>query len=383
MISPQRWTLFAGIALLPIYTFSSGGMQISHILLAVWMLSRLVQRGLRFRWADILLLTLFLLAFFRESVAVLTGETASALLAPAHILFVALLFNTLSRQDFDDRLLQGVIRSIWGATIIAVVGVLVMGYGLTIDAEAGRAVGTFNNPNQLGYFAVCLASISVLLGLQRAISATNMLLMLSGTLFLAIASLSKAAMVAVAIPLALSVFVVMRRSYLRILSFFVVLSGMVGVAAIYSAGLLADLAFVRRLEGIGSQNDDSLEGRGYYVVEHFDAVNVWFGLGSRQVNEIVGHEVHSTIASFLANYGAMGAGLFVTFLLLWMSRLLKRWSWLGLVLVAGPPMLYGITHNGSRFTIFWLLVAVSWSIANSDKASSVSDSRHSSISRPY
>ena len=89
-----------------------------------------------------------------------------------------------------------------------------------------------------------------------------------------------------------------------------------------------------------------------------------FGLGSQNAREIIGHEVHSTLGSVLNNYGLIGLTLFGTVIFSWAKRIWNAHGFIGLICMVGPPMLYGITHNGTRFTFFWLLFAASLAMAN-------------------
>ena len=133
---------------------------------------------------------------------------------------------------------------------------------------------------------------------------------------------------------------------------------------IYTTEVLDDYLFVQRLEGIGGQRDDSLERRGYSV--YFDGTVSTFLFGLGQLGAVYknhNREIHSTIFSFFANYGVIGGTLFLSFIILWLRRIWQILGAKGIAMVAAPIMLYGITHNGSRFAIFWVIVAVCFSDA--------------------
>ena len=83
--------------------------------------------------------------------------------------------------------------------------------------------------------------------------------------------------------------------------------------------------------------------------------------------DIVGHEVHSTLGSVINNYGFLGLILFSAVLAIWAFRLWQSYGAVGMISIAGPAMLYGITHNGIRFTIFWLLFAASMAMARNTR----------------
>src|SRR5690606_30754675 len=90
-------------------------------------------------------------------------------------------------------------------------------------------------------------------------------------------------------------------------------------------------------------------------------------LGKQNINDIVGHEVHSTFASVLNDYGLIGFILLASAVVKWARALWRRFGLTGLFCLTAPSLLYGITHNGTRFTIFWLLFASSMAMAGTQR----------------
>ena len=82
------------------------------------------------------------------------------------------------------------------------------------------------------------------------------------------------------------------------------------------------------------------------------------------IEEIVGHEVHSTLGAVLNTYGIIGFTLFGSVIVIWAKRLWKAYGLIGFVCLFVPTMLYGLTHNGTRFTFFWVLFAASIGMAS-------------------
>jgi hypothetical protein len=87
-------------------------------------------------------------------------------------------------------------------------------------------------------------------------------------------------------------------------------------------------------------------------------------LGTHQILEIVGHEVHSTFGSVLNSYGFVGFLLFLSAIGAWMWQIYRAYGVTGVACMVGPALIYGISHNGIRFTIFWLLFATSLGMAS-------------------
>jgi O-antigen ligase len=365
--------LFLGICFLPIYLWSSGGMQLSHFLLALYCGIFIAQNGIGRGTADAVLLALALFILARESVFAFSGDSLQPLLPAAYIAFNLLIFNVLRRSIGSELTFKYVSLALVVSAAVAVGGVLLIGYRLSVDAEGGRAVGTFNNPNQLGYFSVCLFALVFLLRLNSRISTWAAGFIVLCSVFLAIASLSKAAMIGIGLALLFAGFSFAkgRTAFFLGMAFFVLLAW--GLYHFYSVGSFDDLAFLKRLQGLGKQSDDSLEGRGYGAIFSGSALALIFGLGQGGVMNEIGHEVHSTIFNFFVSYGVLGGAAFLAVILMWAQRVWRDFGSKGILLVVAPVMLYGISHNGSRFSIFWILLALSF--ANLSSQPKVAESR--------
>lgn len=351
-----------GLALVPIYLWESGGVQISHMLLAVGFVAILALRGFRIDASGVLLTALSLLMVFRDGYSAVHYASFELVVPVFYGIFTWMAFVSLKIWLDDPRSARYLWAGILVSEVIAISGVLYFGYGATIGSDgAWRSVGTFNNPNQLGYYAVCMLSLVGLLYLRGIIGRVMLGIMLAGILFLAIASLSKAAMLACAAGVVAIAFSLgWKRG--RVAVGIVVVAVMLTVLVLeYDSGELGNYKFVKRLQDIGTQDDDSIASRGYSILTEMGASEFLFGFGSQGVKDIVGHEVHSTVASYFASFGFVAGFLLVAFLIKWCRRLLLRDGLLGVMIAAFPVILYGVAHNGSRFTIFWLLLAFSMS----------------------
>lgn len=125
-------------------------------------------------------------------------------------------------------------------------------------------------------------------------------------IFLSIGSLSKAAMVANFTVAFLVLKPVSAESsannrILRICSAFfwfsLVVFGVTVTFVSYQQGALDEFIFLQRLQGMTQESDSSLESRGYFAFLEGNTLQIVFGLGAGEVAEIVGHEVHSILAS--------------------------------------------------------------------------------------
>jgi len=359
------------VCCLPLYLFRSGGLQISHLLIVIAFAVLVINRSfyLKVHLVQKLVLILFVYSFFVEATSVLLGGPEKSLFSAFHILFSffsVAVFMVFIESDREFRLLK---YAFYLSGLVGLMGVFVVGVSLTTDTAGGRSVGTFNNPNQLGYFSVCYSCILCLLRYEKKVSSFVFWCFMGVAVFLAIASLSKAAMVSIILVLLLASFVFLRSRAELLIGGGIAITLVFYICYLYWDGFFDQLRFIQRLEGIGTGNDDSAEERGYYLIFEAEWYELLFGMGLTKVKELVGHEVHSTIYSFFANYGMLGGVIFVIVLAIWAWGIFRSYGFLAVLLICGAPMAYGLTHNGSRFTIFWLLI--SFSLAVSHKKNSL------------
>lgn len=353
--------LLLGTALLPIYVFSSGTVQPTHMFLASFAGVALLTNGIPLALWSLALFALFLFSFAVESIYIIVAGNSETLMNSIFFLYnfmlVCAVYQYVRQND-----LSSIVPGILIAGGLAFVTILVSGINMREIAESGRSTATFNNPNQLGYFSVCLLSLVYLFYRHERISYPIAVSFFGISLFLAIASLSKAAMLASFAVILLALKPGSSRNSILVWSF----GMLVGVFIIFrllNNGYFDEFLFIERLANMASEGDSSLESRGYFAFLEGNFLQMLFGLGAQGVADIIGHEVHSTLGSVLNNYGLFGLLAISIALVVWALRLWQAYGLNGMFCLAAPAMLYGITHNGLRFSIFWVLFATSLAMA--------------------
>ena len=359
----NRFTIFISLGLitLPLYFFPSGGPQISHFLFLFLFLFLFFSNQSKIPYDQTTNL-LFLFTFFiflRESVDVIYfNSEITSLSFFIFTLFNALLFVFIVSYCLKFGVSNFIGYSLLFSVVIATISVLLIsGLNFAYAPEGiERAVGTFNNPNQLGYYSVCIFSLFNLLLFSKKIKYLAWMVGISCSIFLCLASLSKAAMVSLILSLLVFAISIVNRKNIYV---FVIFAALIGVVILRFALSVDwdDIIFIRRLQGIGQDSDDSLEGRGYNAILEANAIELIFGLGYQKTLNIVSHEVHSTFMSILINYGFIGFGLFLAFIIKLYKSTLNSYGFLKSIALFLPSLMYGLTHNGSRFTIFWCFLA--------------------------
>lgn len=340
-----NWLLFGLILSFPFYLFGSGGPQISSAFgFAVFLLTlphvfRLMLHPLAI-WG---------VAFVAYTMAVngvhdvMLGEGGSMLkysvfYAYNLVLFMAILRASEQGQRFFDGLYKAVLLSIAVQAALAPLGFV----------AGTRNTLFFNNPNQLGYWALLSACLVALLNSARRRRISRM----EGAALLACLALvgisqSKAAIGGMALVIALRTI----SSVYGIAA--AVLIGLAAMALLGDSDIVQSIQF--RMAKVGVEQEDTLFGRGYGRIVQFPEYIV-LGAGEGGLSRFgKGHqlELHSVPAMLLFSYGFFGVVLILT----WVISLLRRDTLIRLAWVA-PLGFYLLTHQGMRFSLLWVVMAV-------------------------
>ncbi|MGE3457549.1 MAG: hypothetical protein AB7O24_20715 [Kofleriaceae bacterium] len=266
-------------------------------------------------------------------------------LSPVFYIFNALVFIVVLalHQVHRRKLLHLTTTIVLASLVLQVLIASVLGGG------GRRATVLFNNPNQLGYYALLCASMLVLL--QRR-GFANTLHVAIGTLcgtYLGLISASKAALAGIVLLGVAGLVTRLRTAMVIVVALF---------ALLVLPSPMRD-ALERAMNRIATDESHGfVEERGYDRIEnHPEYWLLGSGEGAYQrfkdTTTIGAHEIHSSIGTLFFCYGIVGTLMFAAFL--W--RVL-RGSGLATWLLVTPSLAYGMTHQGLRFTMFWVLLAL-------------------------
>lgn len=345
----MMWAIY--VFLIPIYVFKSGLPQPGDIFLIV-----LVPAALRgwdgrlFHRGHVAIKPLFWFTAWVCLVdyawAAILGNfglfgTDTFVLFPLYYVYNTLLFLValVMFQRYGDTFLRLTLYTIY-VTIFLQVGSSLMMTGVA------RGAVFFNNPNQLGYYALLVACVIVLLHwrLKSRLVISSFFLTCCG--YLAALSASRAAMGGIAILLALLVF-----SNPRV----IVAVSLVAIALLFIGGPIKSVADSAedRVRNRKSQVGFFAE-RGYdRIVEHKEYLVFGAGEGGLSRFSKSQMEIHSSLGTVVFSYGVIGVILFAIFLWKLVRGAPPRFA---AVLI--PPLAYTVAHQGLRFTMFWILLAV-------------------------
>jgi hypothetical protein len=238
-------------------------------------------------------------------------------------------------------------------TLLVVTGtVFVQALSLLTRSSAGRSSAFFNNPNQLGFYALLAATLIALTHrrLQLRLVTSSLALVCCGGLALVSASRAAAAGITV-----LLVFLLFSNPKILVVA---CLAAVVLVTGVGPLGAALDASEVRVLN-LGTRSDRTfLEERGYDRIWRNQKYLV-LGAGEGGLSRfddtafVKNMEIHSSAGTVLFSYGIVGSILFLIF----MWRVI-RGARLRLMITLLPPLLYTGAHQGLRFTMLWVVLAI-------------------------
>jgi hypothetical protein len=282
------------------------------------------------------------------------------LLTPIWYIYNVLFFviALILYNRYHERFLWLTLQLTLGSVVLqALISLVVWGRG------GSRASVLFNNPNQLGYFAVLSASILALGRRRLGLGTVPATIGFIACGYLALLSSSKAALGAIAILICLALL-----SNPRII-----------IASSVAFLLLLSFAnpVTRALEGAQARIETD-KHYGFFEERGYDRITknkeYWiFGAGEgaykrfEDTTIINDHEIHSSAGTIFFCYGIIGSLLFILF-----CMRIARGSPFRRLLLLMPAAAYGVTHQGLRFTLLWVLLAMFISLYDHDRRSGAS-----------
>ena len=238
--------------------------------------------------------------------------------------------------------------------------------GMLLNPVSGiRQIGFFNNPNQLGYFSVIIFTWTLVL--KDYINVKLRWFISISSCFFVVLSMSKAAIISVALLLFLTFFLnqvkklTIKKCLLRALA-------IIGFCLMVYGVLYSDWSLFtsnqtittmrHRMLTMFTESDSALgSGRGYDRINEI-GLNVLWGVGEGKFQRFLtmpGYETHSSYASLIISYGIVGLLLYG--LIFYKALYKKNYKYRFLLLFSGI-LFYGLTHNGLRHTLLWTIIAI-------------------------
>lgn len=348
--------------LVPIYVFGSGSMQPSHIVLLLAtivfaakreeisyeaVLNRSKALSLKIELAGRRVCAIF--ALFALYVCLVNAAWVPLLASYKPLLYASFqvynlvliyfIFSVASRDFYNFAIYTRL--GFISANLIVMASIFVSGFN-----SASREEGLFNNPNQLAFF--CLSSCLVFYVMEMLSIGASLWnrTMIGVACFICLLTLSRAGLVGCGLVFIASLF---GGSKKMSKAFIIVMTGLLLVASASLIGL-SD-----KIEARNNQTnrvfENQYEGRGYDRIAQ-NPEYILFGAGEGEYRRFggllasIGGEMHSSVGTLLFSYGIIGFGLYMS---LWVIMFFSYPS-LAYKICATAPVIYGLTHNGLRFS---------------------------------
>lgn len=268
------------------------------------------------------------------------------LLTPLFYVFdaIALFVILILYERYGERFVWLTLRLLFVSLVVQVLITFVYTRGGQF-----RTYGLFNSSNQLGYYSILVAAL-LLLGQARF--RLPALYTIAGQLcciYLALLSASRAALVSAALLLVVAMVTRLRTIFVvgGLTAFFLL------VANPFESAMDRSRTRIRNDQTLGV-----LEERGYdRLTAHPEYLILGAGEGYymrfKETSALGSHELHSSAGTLVFCYGLVGTALFLNFILQ-----VLRGATVRRVLLLLAPAAYGLSHQGLRFTLFWVLLAI-------------------------
>jgi hypothetical protein len=232
----------------------------------------------------------------------------------------------------------------------------------------------FNNPNQLGYWSLLAACIVALTHRRANLGVAGASIGVSACTYLAILSGSRAAVAGTGMLLALLIFTNPRIIFVCALA---------ALALTSIGGPIAKAIDVSesRARADASRTTSFADERGYSRIrDHWEYAVI--GAGEGDITRFVedadhANEIHSSLGTVVFSYGIVG-----TIIFLWFFGRVLQGAPRRAILMLLPVLVYTVAHQGLRFTLFWILIAVFIALKSAAGTAMPSGARASAMLTP-
>ena len=234
---------------------------------------------------------------------------------------------------------------------------------VVFGSSGTRSYGTFANPNQLAYWSVTAISVLLVVRRNKVVWWDFIVIMLA--IYCAMRSVSRAGLIALFLLAAIWAWFVLKtpaRRMVAILMAIVLASGY--ALAFQDSPFLERFATVEAFEArqaAKSQKSLTEERNLDRVIDYYAYTVLGAGEGDyARFEEGKGFaiEIHSSLVTLLFSYGIIG---FMAFLAMSLGLFLRLP--LSLAVYQIPMLSYGLTHNGLRFSFYWIVMGLLFAIA--------------------
>ncbi len=353
------------IILAPFYIFPSGMPQPADIIFAIGIVPVLLSKGfykvfnqsITKKFLRLLILIIIVNSSYWFYLFAISGIRNSLLFFNLFYIFNFLfaflflyMFLGKDRQKINNIIALVVLFSISLQFILGLLGIT------NGNSETGtRNPVFFNNPNQLGYFAVSMITLYCILKSKYRDNKLILIYAFFITIYLVLLSGSRAALGSIILLFFYMLYKVgFKLSFTSILLLLMVFITVPYALSTDFVGKRLNLIENRTERNINSRSSEA-EIRGYdRIYKNPEYLLTGAGEGKYDRFESRHHlELHSGFGTMLFSYGILGFILFLNIL----YSVIKKDTLNGLAILF-PLFFYNLTHNGLRNSIFWAVIII-------------------------
>lgn len=362
-----KLSIFLYIILKPFYIFENGLPQIADFI----MLCAFLPFIFSIRLADLkihksfkFLLLFFLVVILVNTIYFFSSASSSMSYIVSIVFFgfngMLFLFCFKTIRSFSVKEFSGLIYAILIALLLQFL-LFIVGYDKGLENDEinfyGRAYTSFNNPNQLSYYCVLLATIAIFISKKVKVARYVVSIILSISLVLIASASTRPAVLGIVLFIIYFFIFLLKKNILK--EIFVFIIPLLLVAIFQGDKVVSEYnRMVSRFTRIEVTTVKEAEDRGYErIFENPELLIYGAGEGDYKrflkSTEDVPKEIHSAFGTIWFSYGVFGMLFFCLFLYFTLCNL----KIVDLLLIS-PLILYNLFHNGFRFSILWMLFAV-------------------------
>ena len=369
IVKNNRFCLILSIYIIlkPLYLRASGTVQIADVFLVVaFIIALILEKGRIniFRKDSAILLPFLFLCIYQFLINLIWSIILKQMILKPTIYyvfnyFVVFVCLSIIRKCEYDQVSKVILIGCLMSLILTSIGIFLRLGGV-------RKLGFFNNPNQLGYYALLM--LSFLFFFFKYASLLMKIAIGGLAAWALIASASKAAFVGAVVLILLFILFGDKKEKKPINKLILQIIVLIIVAGLfyfifYSNSKIvlsnATLSFLRRrMLRLSTENDSSLSsGRGYARLFEMRGNFLW-GMGEgayTRFTSLYGKEAHSTVITLIVSYGLIG---FLGYLYLFWQFVGGRKTWKNSLVILSGVFIYSIAHNGIRNSLLWVLLAL-------------------------
>lgn len=261
------------------------------------------------------------------------------------------IYTILLLKDYEEKIYSITYKMLFVSMAIETLVVLYNG-----GFNGIRVTGTFNNPNQLGYYSII--AIALLIIISDKLKTNTWLLIISFffSFFLVLLSLSNAAIITWIFQFSFFILSKFKKNKVKII-LFSLLSIFFFSFLFTNSEFLSNNDLYKSVETRLMKTEDKVanvsEERGYNRIKNYP--QYWIvGAGEGAYYRFDGYtgEFHSILGNIQVSYGIIGTILFLS--LLYFSLKKNGFQYWYLIF---SILLYGYSHNGIRNSMMWMLLA--------------------------